>query len=121
MGDIEYDGQTIQTNGMFWNQRGYLPPQSVTPIKFTASIDSLRLSALVKRAPAYDWNPDITSVIAGLWVKMIDPYGNQSSAVMKVTEIGYSKSKMICTSWEVPDTSIQMPTFRMPDPDLNPR
>ena len=113
IGDHSYDWQTIQTSFHRWNQRGYLPAQSVVPIRFETAFDSTSLARLVNRA-TIGRDSTVKVLNAGVWLKMVDPYGQESTATVTISRLRYKINTTRCIGWSTPDTTIQVPDFAPP-------
>ena len=118
MGDHSLDwqtlgSQTIQTSFHRWNQRGYLPAQSVVPIRFETAFDSTSLARLVNRA-TIGRDSTVKVLNAGVWLKMVDPHGQESTMAVTISRLRYKTNTTICTGWSTPDTTIRVPAFGPP-------
>lgn len=112
-GDYE-SYRTFQTNNRIWNQKGYFPPNSVMQLSFVTTIDSSKLSRLVLGAPRNSIDPDHVLLRAGIWLRMVDPYGNESSDVRAVG-VFYDTKSLGPGVYGIPVGKKQMPPFREPE------
>ena len=109
IGDAPEKNSVQQKRGS--GQSGYFPPQSVVPLHFKFIADSLQLVELVSRSPRLDRDSNLVQLNAGVWLRMIDPFGNESQTIVDVGNISYWKNSCQMAVASVRDELIPISEF----------
>ena len=107
----DYGDHTIQTDTWNWNQTAYFPEQSVVNVSFSTQVDTTELRRIISIASRDDDYPELVDLTAGVWLRMVDPYGNESTKVVSVSP-SYLAATLGPSVWGAPVGNIQMPPFR---------
>ena len=110
----DYGSHTIQTNTWNWNQTAYFPEQSVVNVSFSHQVDTTDLRRIISIASHIDNRPEKVRLTAGVWLRMVDPFGNESTKVISVSP-SYEAATLWPSVWGMPTGKIQMPPFRPRD------
>lgn len=70
----------------------YLESKSVSTLTFRSTIDSTSLMALLRAVPSSERTNDMSSLELGVYVLMVDPYGNFSSQAISIAEPSYDSN-----------------------------
>ena len=88
----------------------YLEPKSVSTLTFSSTLDSTSLMALIRAVPSSERIDDLSSFELGVYVLMVDPYGNYSSQAIPIAEPLYDANGTHIRSY-VPLFQGRMPPF----------
>ena len=70
----------------------YLEAKSVNTLTFRSTIDSTSMMGLVSAVPSEERTNDLSSLELGVYVLMVDPYGNFSSQAISIAEPIYDSN-----------------------------
>ena len=93
---------TVQTSQRSWNQTAYFPEKSVVTIPFVTEIDSADLSRLIIESPPMIDYPEETLLRAGIWLRMVDPYGKESTTILEISNPSFNRKSLHLSTWGIP-------------------
>ncbi|MDA9756229.1 hypothetical protein N9V29_04600 [Flavobacteriales bacterium] len=105
---------TIQSDPKIWSQTAYLPEKSVLTIPFELGIDSADLSRLIMATPPDNDYPDLVDLKAGVWLRMVDPYGKESTTAIVVSQPSFNRETLYPHAYGIPVRSkIELSPFEL--------